>query len=100
MKVKFHFREHGEERRNWFMFGEDLTRRVPMEMEGVEGLNTVGMYINKESTFHEGDECEVNCVVIAPELFKNVIHPGSKGALWDSGFFADTEVIEVYKENW
>jgi len=100
MKIKFHFNEHGKDRRNWFMFGNDLERRVPVKMEGVEGLNTVGMYIEKEAVFHKGDECIVECIVIAPELFKNIIHPGSKGALWDGGFFADTKVLEVYSNNW
>lgn len=100
MRIKFHFEEHGKDRRNWFMFGDNLERRVPMKMEGVEGLNTVAMYIEKESVFYKGDECEVECIVIAPELYKNVIHPGSKGALWDAGFFADTEVINVYPGNW
>ena len=100
MKVRFHFREHGENRRNWFLFGDDLVRRVPMEMENVEGLNTVAMYIEKEQKFIKGDECEVDCIVIAPELFKGNIDTGSKGALWDGGFFADTEIIELYPDNW
>jgi hypothetical protein len=95
IKVHFHFSEHGEERRNWFGVGDDLHRRVPLEMQNVEGLNTVGMWFERAGKFGPGDTANVECAVIAPELFIGKIKPGSKGRLWDAGFFADIEVIEV-----
>lgn len=100
MNVQFDFSEHDESRRNWFMFGDDLTRRVPIEMDEIEGLNTIGMYVEEANTFHKGESCVVNCVVIAPELFKPNIKVGSKGRLWDGGFFATTEVTEVFSQGW
>ncbi len=100
MKIYFEFSEHDESRRQWFMFGEDLHRRVPMQMDGVEGLNTVGMFIEHAATFNKGDSCEVDCAVIAPELFESVIEVGSKGKLWDGGFFASTEVTKIYSNGW
>ncbi|NVK87742.1 MAG: hypothetical protein HWE13_06430 [Gammaproteobacteria bacterium] len=100
MKIHFDFLEHDETRRQWFMFGEDLHRRVPMQMDGIDGLNTVGMFIDRAGTFKEGDFCEVDCVVIAPELFEPVLKVGSKGKLWDGGFFASIEVTKVYKDGW
>jgi hypothetical protein len=100
MKIYFNFSEHDETRRQWFMFGKDLQRRVPMQMDGVEGLNTVGMFIEHPATFKKGEYCEVDCVVISPELFVSTIEVGSKGRLWDSGFFANTEVTKIYSEGW
>jgi len=43
-ELDFHSHEHGAAPRRWFMFGEDLHRKVSMQMDGVEGLNTVGMW--------------------------------------------------------
>lgn len=100
MEVRFHFQEHGADRRRWFLFGEDCHRRVPLEMEGVEGLNTVGMWVEQPQRFEPGDTIAVDCRVIAPELFEGIIQPGSRGRLWDGGFFADVTVTEVCNDNW
>src|SRR5438874_171376 len=93
-ELTFHFREHGPERRNWFMFGDNLHRRVPMRMQGVEGLHTVGMWVQDPKTFRTGESTKVDCVVIAPELFETVIKPGVPFDLWDGGFFAQGIVLE------
>lgn len=39
-EFNFHINDHEPERRHWFMFVENLHRRVPiqMQMEGTEGL--------------------------------------------------------------
>lgn len=76
-QLDFHFREHIPDRRRWFMFDESLHRRVPMHMDGVEGLNTVG-----------------------PELFRDVVAPGVKFRLWDAGFFADGVVLDRVEAGW
>jgi hypothetical protein len=99
-QLDFHFREHGPERRRWFMFAEDLHRRVPLQMEGVEGLNTVGMWVNEPGTFKTGESVVVQCVVIAPELYSTVVKPGVKFELWDGGFFASGTVLERIEEGW
>lgn len=99
-ELKFHFKDHGPERRHWFMFGEDLHRRVPMAMDGVDGLNTVGMWVETPGTFKAGDSVCVRCVVIAPEFFARIVEPGVKFDLWDSGFFASGIVRERVEEGW
>jgi hypothetical protein len=99
-ELKFHFKDHGPERRHWFMFDEGLHRRVPMAMDGVEGLNTVGMWVDSPGTFKAGDIVRVRCVVIAPELFSNVVKPGVKFELWDGGFLATGTVLERVDEGW
>jgi len=99
-ELKFHFREHGPERRHWFMFDESLHRRVPMAMDGVEGLNTIGMWVDSPGTFKAGDSVRVQCVVIAPELFTHVVKPGVKFELWDGGFLASGTVLERVEEGW
>jgi hypothetical protein len=98
--LEFHFREHGPERRHWFMFGDDLHRRVPMQMEGVEGLHTVGMWVDSAETIKAGDSVQVRCVVIAPEIFRPVVRPGVKFELWDGGFLATGTVIERVEKGW
>ena len=99
-ELRFHFREHGPERRHWFMFGEDLHRRVPMQMDGVEGLNTVGMWVKQAATFKAGDTVQVRCVVIAPQIFSAVVKPGVKFELWDGGFLASGTVLERIAAGW
>lgn len=96
----FTFAEHGAGRRRSFGFEETGHRRVPMCMDGVEGLNTVGMWIGGAATFVEGDEIEVDCCVIWPEGFRNIVQPGVKFRLWDSGFFADGVVTDRCEEGW
>lgn len=99
-RLSFTFREHGEDRRRWFHFPENGHRRVPMQMEGVEGLHTVGMWIEGERRFSIGDEVDVDCVVIWPEGFYRAAVPGTKFELWDSGFFASGLVTERFEEAW
>ena len=74
-ELEFHFKEHDSGRRRWFMFGEDLHRRVPMHMDGVDGLNTVGMWVSQAGTFKEGDKVQVDCRVIVPDLYSPVVAP-------------------------
>ena len=99
-ELRFHFKDHGSERRRWFMFGEDLHRRVPMQMEGTEGLNTLGMWVQEAATFKAGDTIRVECVVIAPDIYNKIVKPGVKFELWDAGFFADGTVIERIDSGW
>jgi len=99
-ELKFHFSDHGPDRRNWFMFGENLHRRVPMQMDGVAGLNTVGMWVQEPGTYCAGDAIRVECVVIAPEIFLAAVRPGVKFELWDGKFFASGTVLERIEEGW
>lgn len=99
-ELSFHFREHGPAFRHWFMFDESCHRRVPMQMEGVEGLNTVGMWIDAPRVFRSGDEVVVRCVVIAPERFAKILVPGVHFELWDGGFFAAGCVLKRIEDGW
>ena len=98
--LTFHFREHASDRRQWFMFDESLHRRVPMQMDGVEGLNTVGMWIDETRTFRSGETVRVRCMVIAPDLYSEVVQPGVEFELWDGGFFAKGTVRERVEAGW
>jgi hypothetical protein len=82
------------------MFGEDLHRRVPLQVDGVEGLNTVGMWVHEPATFRAGDSVIVECVVIAPELYSSIVKAGVKFELWDGGFFASGTVLERIEAGW
>jgi len=82
------------------MFGDDLHRRVPMAMDGVDGLNTVGMWSKEPATFHAGETTIVDCVVIAPELYTSTVKPGATFELWDSGFFATGTILERFDNAW
>jgi hypothetical protein len=82
------------------MFGDDLQRRVPMRMDGVEGLNTVAMWVDEPGIFRAGDTVKVKCRVIAPELFNAIVKPGVGFELWDAGFFADGVVHERIESGW
>ena len=99
-ELEFHFKEHGSEHRDWFAFGDSCHRRVPMQVSGVEGLNTVGMWANEPGTYRAGDKVLVDCVVIAPELFSSAIKPGVKFELWDCVFFATGTVLERNPAGW
>ncbi|MDC8756087.1 hypothetical protein [Janthinobacterium fluminis] len=99
-ELHFHFREHGSDRRRCFVFDESLHRRVPMKMEGVDGLNTIGMWVDAAGVLQAGDSVTVRCVVIAPELFADVVRPGVKFELWDGDFFASGDVIERIDAGW
>lgn len=100
-ELKFHFNEHTTpERRRWFMFGDNLHRRVPMSMDGVDELNTVGMWSKEPATFHAGDSTVVDCVVITPEIYFSIVKPGVHFELWDGGFFATGTVLERFESGW
>ncbi|RZT94991.1 hypothetical protein EV670_2737 [Rivibacter subsaxonicus] len=99
-ELQFHFREHGPDRRQWFMFDESLHRRLPMQMVGVDGLNTVGMWVDEAGTFKAGDSTFVRCVVLWPELYDSAVRPGVEFELWDAGFFATGIVRERIEAGW
>ncbi len=71
-----------------------------MSMEGVEGLHTVGMWIDRAGQFQPGDELDVDCRVIRPEGFQEVTNRGVRFRLWDAGFFADGTVTERFDDEW
>ena len=98
--ISFHFAEHGEGRQRFFVFPESCHRPVPMEVEGLDGLNTLGMWTEEPASFQEGDQVEVACRVLAPELLSPVIQPGAKFRLWDGGFFADGIVTARFDDAW
>jgi len=99
-ELLFHFREQGPERLHRFVFTESCYRRVPIRMEGVDGLNTVGMWTDTPETFQAGDSVVVRCVLLAPELFDKSLKPGVEFDLWDGGFFATGEVLTRTEEGW
>jgi len=99
-RLSFHFREHGDDRRRTFVFGENRHRRVPMRMDGVDGINTVGMWVDSATEYGKNDTVIVRCVVLAPELFVDAVRPGVKFELWDGGYFASGEVIERLEAGW
>ena len=98
--IKLTFEEHRAGRSRKFGF-DNGHRRLPMSMDGVEGLHTVGLWIaQRDAVFHEGDEFDAECRVIWPEGFTSVVAPGVKFKLWDSGFFADGVVTKRYDAGW
>ncbi len=100
-KLRFHFRETKHERGDQcFLFNQDGHRWVPMEMDGVKGLNTVGMWTDDLQVFRRGDEVIVDCTVVWEEAYKDVVKEGVKFELWACGFFAEGEVIYRYEEGW
>lgn len=82
------------------MFDESCHRRVPMRMDGVDSLNTVGLWTEAPCTFKPGDSAEVRCRVIAPELFIDVVQAGRRFELWDGGFFASGVVLARIEDGW
>ena len=99
-ELVFHFREHGPAFRHWFAFDESCHRRVPMQMDGVAGLNTVGMWSDTPALFRAGDAVVVRCMVIAPALFEKAVQPGVHFELWDAGFFASGTVLGYIEDGW
>lgn len=96
-ELNFHFREYGAAFRHWFAFDESCHRRVPMQMDSVDGLNIVGMWTDAPTTFRAGGSVMVRCVVIAPELFEGSLKPRVHFQLWDGGFFASVRYSSVSK---
>ena len=98
--IELTFEEHGKDRRRKFGFDEGH-RRLPMSMDGVDGLHTVGLWIEKkDAVFEEGEEFDADCCVIWPEGFTKIVAPGVKFRLWDSGFFARGVVTERCDAGW
>jgi hypothetical protein len=71
-----------------------------MHMDGVDSLNTVGLWTEAPGTFKAGDSVLVRCRVIAPELFNEVVQPGRRFELWDGGFFASGVVLARVEDGW
>jgi hypothetical protein len=69
-------------------------------MDGVDGLNTVGMWTDTPSTFKAGDSVIVRCCVIAPELFGEVLQSGVRFELCDGGFLASGIVLKRIEDGW
>jgi hypothetical protein len=99
-ELLFHFREHGPDRWHRFVFNESCHRRAPMRMDGVNWLNTVGMWTDNPGTFQAGDSVLVRCVLIAPELFEKTLKPGVRFDLWEAGFFAFGKVLTRIEDGW
>src|SRR5687767_7251574 len=99
-RLVFTFAEHGAGRRRTFGFDESGHRRVPMSMDGVDGLHTVGLWIDRAGQFQPGDELAVDCRAIWPEGFREVVKPGVHFRLWDGGFIADGTVTERFDDEW
>ena len=98
--IKLTFEEHGEGRRRTFGF-DTGERRLPMGMDGVEGLHTVALWIDRqEAVFGESDEFDADCRVIWPDAFAKIVAPGVKFRLWDAGFFARGVVTERCADGW
>ena len=95
MRINFHFSNKKNPAEGHFVVGEDLKRKVPLEIEGIDGLNTVYMIFPESDLYLADETVIVKCDTIAPQLYKGKIKPGLKGRLWESGYFADIEILEV-----
>ena len=98
--INFHFRDHGEDQRRIFTFGADLVRRVPMKIDGLDGMNTVEIQVSQSSDYRIGDNANVECRVIAPELILPLVKLGVHFDLWDSGFFANGTITGINESSW
>jgi hypothetical protein len=99
-EITFHFRENQPPHQGLFGVSDDYHRRVPMQMEGVQGLHTVMMWFPKKGTFRLGDTVVVECSVIAPQLFNEAVQSGAKFELWDGRFIAAGKVLERVQAGW
>lgn len=101
-RIDFTFHEAVSDSTNLrFIFGDDGHRRVPMRMDGVEGLNTVGMWIDSApAVFNPGDRVDVKCILLAPEIFASSLKAGVEFELWDGKFFAKGIVVERFDDAW
>lgn len=99
-RIKLTFEEHGDGRLRKFTFYNGH-RRLPMSMDGLAGLHTVGLWIEKEqAVFEKGDEFDADCCVLWPEGFTQIVVPGVRFRLWELGFFADGVVTERCDTGW
>lgn len=97
MRINFHFLNLENPEQGYFIVGEDLERKVPLEIEGINGLNTVYMLFLESNFYLANETTIVKCATIAPRLYKKRIKVGLKGRLWEAGYFADVEILEVNK---
>jgi len=99
--IRLTFEERKSESPRKFGFDANGHRRLPLTMDGVEGLHTVGLWIEmNEAIFSEGDEFDADCRVIWPEGFTKAVAPGVKFKLWDGGYIADGIITERIEEGW
>ena len=99
-RLTFTFREHGPDRRRYFVFGEDGHRRVPLQMAGDSDLHTVGLWQSGEAVYREGEQVEVDCVLLQPRVLQDRVQVGTTFELWDGGFFAAGIVLECFTSGW
>lgn len=95
MQIDFHFLNLENPEQGYFIVGEDLERKVPLEIEGIDGLNTVYMLFMESNFYLANETTIVKCATIAPRLYKGRIKPCLKGKLWEAGYFANVEILEV-----
>ena len=98
MKITFHFLNKKDSAEGYFVVGEDLKRKVPLEIEGIEGLNTVYMLFSASDLYLANETVIVKYNTIVPQLYKGKIEAGLKGRLWESGYFAYVVIISVNEE--
>jgi len=75
-----------------FVFGEDGQRRVPMELEGTEGLHTVNIWVGRAAIFPKGESFEAELTCLDRTVFEEEVCSGTKFMLWDGGFFAEGHI--------
>ena len=83
-----------------FGFPASGVRPVPVEMDGVSGLNTVGFFHTPDTLIRAGEEFEAGASVLSEEVFAPIIRPGIAFRSWDGRFIASGEVLEVYPAQW
>lgn len=99
-ELRFHFRGAGDDASRRFAFGNDLLRRVPMQMRAVAGMHTVELRVDQPAVLAAGNTISVSCRLLAPGLFADVIHPGAEFELWHDGFVATGIVLDRVDEGW
>lgn len=67
-----------------------------MQLDGVDGLNTVGMWADDPATLRDADEVEEDCELIVPDRFRDVITPSIHFQLWDGVVIANGIVTHPY----
>ena len=84
------------------MFGFPASghRNVPMELAGVAGLNTVQLRYHADTLVPSGSTIEVECRLLAEDLFVGLIHTGTRFGIWDGRIIADGTVTKMHDENW
>lgn len=99
-RLDFDFRERRGPFPPRFVFDKSCHRRVPMQMDGVDGLHTVGMWVDAPGKFLAGDSVVVQCVLLAPELFERSLKSGVHFKLWESGFIAAGTILARCDDGW